>query len=283
MATEFKMDFSQFELTEEQKFLFDLKGYLVIKDVLNERQVAAIREQVRLVTEAKEARSETEVKAGIVQGSTLPGGAAEAILQNPVVKGALKHLIGPEFRLDHVFSVWRELGQGDFLPPHHGGPMRNPHFHYYFSQGQSYAGLTRMVVELNEVGKNDGGTVFLPGSHKANLPVPPSLLAKQDSYGAPFEGYEATPGSIVFFSENTCHAGPVWTNPNHPRVAILFAFCSLGMRWHRYNNVSQEVIDALGPEARWYFRDIWPWDNHGGNGGKNILLVNEDGSYTVSP
>ncbi|HEY0828884.1 MAG TPA: phytanoyl-CoA dioxygenase family protein [Bacilli bacterium] len=283
MATEFKMDFSQYELTEVQKFLFDLKGYIVFPNVFTGDQVSAMKEQVEQINQEKQNRSAAEQKAGIVQGSTIPGGPSEVILSNPIVKGTLHHLIGPDIRLDQVFSVVREKGQGDTQGPHQGGPMRNPHFHYHFTQGQSYSGLTRMVVELNSVGKDDGGTVFLPGSHKANLPVPASFREHKDTYSSPFEGYEAPAGSVVFFSENTCHAGPVWNNPNHSRVAILFAFCNIGMRWHRYSNVTPEVIEKLGPEARWYFRDIWPWDNTGANGGRNQLLVNEDGTYIVSP
>ncbi|QGQ99040.1 hypothetical protein EHS13_31270 [Paenibacillus psychroresistens] len=283
MAIEFRMNLSQYQLTEEQKFLFDLKGYIVFPNVFTDEQVAAMKEQVEQINQAKQNRSAAEQRAGIVQGSTIPGGPTEVILSNPIVKGTLHHLIGPDVRLDQVFSVVREQGQGDIQGPHQGGPMRNPHFHYHFTQGQSYSGLTRMVVELNAVGKDDGGTVFLPGSHKANLAVPASLQEKKISYPFPFEGYEAPAGSVVFFSENTCHAGPVWTNPNHPRVAILFAFCNIGMRWHRYSNVTQAVIDKLGPEARWYFRDVWPWDNSGANEGRNQLLVNEDGTYIASP
>lgn len=283
MPVPYEVDFSQYQLSEEQKFLFDLKGYIVIPNVLSPEQIEAIREQVLGDMERKENRTAVEQKAGIVQGSSVPGGAAEAILKSPVVKGTLKELIGSDFRLDHVFTVKREKGQGDHLGPHQGGPMRSPHFHYHYTEGQAFAGLTRMVVELNDVGLNDGGTMFLSGSHKSNMKVPKSLSEKKDHYGAPFEGYEAPAGSIVFFSENTCHVGPVWQNPDHPRISILFAFCNIGMRWHRHSNVSQEVIDGLSAEGRWYFRDIWPWDNHGGNGGRNLVIVEDDGSLTVSP
>lgn len=273
---EFTMDFSQFVMTEEQKFVFDLKGYLLIPDVFSTIQVEAMKDQVYQLKHPDKAK-------GDVPG--IPGGATEAVFSNPIVKGVLKELIGPDFRLDSTFLVWRERGMGHNLGPHQGGPMSNPHFHYHFTNGKIRAGMVRMVIELNPVSKEDGGTVFLPGSHKANFPIPESLREKKE-YEPPFESYDASPGSVLFFSENTCHAGPIWKNPNHPRVSLFFSFVNVGMRWHRDSHVSPEVIASLGPEARWYFRDVWAWDNIGGRSSdepSNRLLINNDGTLTVSP
>ncbi|MCQ6561548.1 phytanoyl-CoA dioxygenase family protein [Paenibacillus mendelii] len=275
----FEMDLSSFKLSDEQKFLFDLKGYLVIPGVFSEAETAAMREQVYKITHEPGNLAPHE--------KTVPGGASEVVLRNPVVKGALNALIGPDVRLDNQFVVWREKGMRDSQGPHQGGPERNPHFHYHVSDGQIYSALTRMVVELNPVGRRDGGTVFLPGSHKSNFRIPASVRTKRDDMYEPlFDAYECPAGSLIFFSENTCHAGPVWNNPDHPRVAILFAFNHIGCRWHRHHNVAPEVIEGLAPEARWYFRDIWPWDNNdksGRFGGRNVVQVHADGSLTASP
>eukprot|EP01046_Picozoa_sp_COSAG06_P037560 COSAG06_NODE_4252_length_4429_cov_5.719169_6_plen_77_part_00 len=46
--------------------------------------------------------------------------------------------------------------------------------------------------------------------------------------------YDCPPGSAVFFTENVCHAGPVWKRDD-PRVAILFAYSHLATHWHRLN------------------------------------------------
>lgn len=275
----YKMDLSSFQLSEEQKFLFDLKGYLVITGVFTEEETTAMREQVYKLTHEPGTLSAHE--------RTVPGGASEVVLSNPAVKAALNAFIGPDVRLDNQFVVWREQGMGDAQGPHQGGPERNPHFHYHVADAQIYSALTRMVVELNPVGKQDGGTVFLPGSHKSNFRIPASIKTKrEDMYEPYFDSYECPAGSLVFFSENTCHAGPVWNNPDHARAAILFAFNHIGCRWHRHHNVAPEVIERLGPEARWYFRDIWPWDNNdksGQFGGRNVVQVHADGSLTTSP
>lgn len=275
----FEMNLANYRLSEEQRFLFDLKGYLVIPNVFGEAETAAMREQVYHITHATGKLPPHE--------RTVPGGASEVVLRNPQVKAALNTLIGPDVRLDNQFVVWRNMGTGDAQGAHQGGPERNPHFHYHVSDGRIYSALTRMVVELNPVGKQDGGTVFLAGSHKANFHIPASIKTKREDMYAPlFDSYECPAGSIVLFSENTCHAGPVWNNPDHPRAAILFAFNHVGARWHRHHNVAPEVIDGLGPEAKWFFRDVWPWDNNEKTGifqGRNVVQVHADGSTTVSP
>lgn len=266
-----KPDFTGGQLTEEEKFLFDLQGFLIRPHVFDVETTAKMREQVIAMKNGEE----------VVPA---PAGAAEAALLSPQIGGALTDLIGPDLRLDNLFTVVREYGGSDGQGPHQGGPMHNPHFHYHYTDGKIFSGLTRVVVELNDVHHGDGGTVFLPGSHKSNLHVPASLREKKKHYQAPFVDYEAPAGSVVFFSENTTHAGPDWTNRDHPRVSLFFSFCNIGMRWHRRSHIEPSTVEQLSPEARWWFRDIWPWDNAGGRGkGQNLVLIEDDGTLTVSP
>ena len=67
--------------------------------------------------------------------------------------------------------------------------------------------------------------------------------------------YDCPPGSAVFFTENVCHAGPVWKR-EYPRVTILHAYSHLATHWHRLNT-PQEVLNSLSPEKRAYFREAW--------------------------
>ena len=47
---------------------------------------------------------------------------------------------------------------------------------YHMEKGRVHSGLTRVVWELCEVGPEDGGTLFLSGSHKARCPPPPPCI-----------------------------------------------------------------------------------------------------------
>src|SRR5690606_22834164 len=138
---------------------FDLKGYIVIPDVFNETEVQRMKEQVYKIKHDPQSLAPHE--------RTVPGGASEVLLSNPVLKGCLKEFIGDDVRLDGQYVIWRKYSEQK-QHPHNGGPMRSAHFHYHFTDGKIYSAQTRIVVELNQVKRGEGGTVFLAGSHKAN-------------------------------------------------------------------------------------------------------------------
>ena len=65
--------------------------------------------------------------------------------------------------------------------------------------------------------------------------------------------YECPAGSAIFFTENLCHAGPVWQRET-PRVAVLNAYAHLATHWHRLP-IPPEVLSALPREKQAYFRE----------------------------
>ena len=93
--------------------------------------------------------------------------------------------------------------------------------------------MVRVIFELSGVNKGDGGTHFIVGSHKANFPMHEAHLSLKEGRRSPFlMTYECPPGSALFFTENVCHAGPVWQRDT-PRVTILHAYSHLATHWHR--------------------------------------------------
>ena len=64
--------------------------------------------------------------------------------------------------------------------------------------------------------------------------------------------------TLLFFSENLCHAGPVWKRDD-PRVTILHAYSHLATHWHRLN-VPKVVLRSLPREKLAYFRATWVAD-----------------------
>jgi len=68
-----------------------------------------------------------------------------------------------------------------------------------------------VTFELTDVGKEDGGTHFMVESHKANLAMHPGQCSQEAGKRCPsLMSYDCPAGSAVFFTENVCHAGPVW-------------------------------------------------------------------------
>ncbi|MGA8496781.1 MAG: phytanoyl-CoA dioxygenase family protein [Xanthobacteraceae bacterium] len=239
-------------MTEEQKFLFDLNGFLVIEKVLTPDQCDRIKQQIYLMTHDPEKLPK--------HARSVPGGELANLIDHPVVLDVLREIIGPQLRLDFGYVLWREKGERHPMDLHHGGPISDPFFHYFFTGGRPRSGLTRVVFELTDVGENDGGTCFLPGSHKANYHVPDEHRHLEMGLQSPFLYRTRCPaGSVIFFSENTAHGGPPWVNPDHPRAAVFFSYNHIGMQFHRFR-VKPEVRDSLTERQKEFLRDVWVHD-----------------------
>jgi hypothetical protein len=138
--------------------------------------------------------------------------------------------------------------------------MSEPWFHYHVVNGKIDAAMTRVVWELEDVGPDDGGTVFLVGSHKSNFPIPDAAKVLDEDKRSPYiHGYSCPAGSVVLFTENLAHAGPTWRNRDHARVAVFFAYNHLSINHHR-PNWAPEVLEAMTPSQQSFFRGVWNYD-----------------------
>lgn len=167
--------------------------------------------------------------------------------------------------MESSWFTYRTVGDGG--PPPHGGVRNvNPNFNYQCRNGKIYSALTRVVFELNEVKAGEGGTLFLPGSHKANFQIPEGHRQTDSPL---FETYSCPPGSIIIFTENLCHSGVAWQNPDRPRIAIFNCYNFVGCQFHK-PSVPEHVIEGLPPEKQAYFRNVWVWHQGGPDHGKNL-------------
>ena len=161
-------------MSAEQKYVFDLKGWLLLPDLLTEEQLGVLREhQMKFLTQRDELEPEERDNHG---------GPSQILLDHPAVVGVLNEILSHQpmaseecygFRYDHSYTSHRTAGHDNYNPHGGGGFFNfegNSHI-YQMHPGRVYAGLTRVVWELNKVGKEDGGTMFLSGSHKAVLGV----------------------------------------------------------------------------------------------------------------
>ncbi|MCX5660931.1 MAG: hypothetical protein NTW19_14595 [Planctomycetota bacterium] len=159
---------------------------------------------------------------------------------------------GYGFRCDGHYIQNRGYGDPG-IDPHGGGPAVGPIFAYQCKNRQIYSGLTRVVWELNEVERGNGGTLLMSGSHKANWNVPDAHL-KKDSWL--FETYACPPGSLLFFTENLCHSGSPWLNKKHNRLAVFNAYTAADTQYHKLG-WPHEVIEAMPPKRQSLFRGVW--------------------------
>jgi len=249
-------------MTDEERFRFDLTGFIVRPAILAPDEIAAVIDQID--------RIKHDPKSLPVAERGVPGGASSVLIDHPKVVEVLHEVIGQDVRLEGTFCVWRKKGEwaGDL---HGGGPGQiDPIFGYRCQNGRIQAGMVRVVFELTDICKEDGATHFIPGSHKANFPMHPEHMSLEDGQRSEFlTTYECPAGSAIFFTENLCHAGPHWRR-DMPRVAVLNAYSHLATHWHRLT-IAPEVVAGLPREKQAYFREPWIADFRTGPATHNTI------------
>ena len=241
-------------LTEEQRFTFDLKGYIVLPGVIESGLVERLKAHIEIVEKDPESLPPEE--------RSVPGGPFADLIDHPAVTDLLEFTISQnpdKWRLESTFYSIRKYGdQG--IGPHGGGPTLNPNYHYHAHNNKIYTGMLRVVFELNEVVYDKGGTIFMAGSHKSNFKIPKSIFDKsrreEVTKSLLFERYACPPGSIVAFAEACCHSGNTWELEDHPRIAIFYAYNHVNVRHHK-PKYDDAVINALSPARQKLFREVY--------------------------
>jgi ectoine hydroxylase-related dioxygenase (phytanoyl-CoA dioxygenase family) len=239
-------------LTPEETFHFDVAGFLVRPAVLTADEVARLRDQVERIYFQPDTLPP--------QARQLPGGPASMLIDHPAIVDAVEALVGPNLRMETSEPMWRKKGEAFYRPFHRGSPYQSdPIFGYRAEAGRMFLAMVRVIVELTEVRRGMGGTSFIVGSHKANFPLPEQYRVpgvRPD--GDLVVDYECPPGSVVIFTEGVAHTGLVWQD-DEPRIAIFNTYSNPAVRYHR-PSFSPEVLAALPPEKRAYFRPVWYMD-----------------------
>lgn len=247
-------------MTDEQKYLFDLKGWLILPDLLSQEQVAAVREhQMKFLYERDKLPPNQRDHHG---------GPSQVMLDHPVIVGIFNEILGNQglateecygFRYDHTWTSHRKTGNDAFNPHGGGGLLRLPgNTHTYHMQpGKIHAGLCRVVWEINDVEHGKGGTLFLSGSHKTAFPQPKSLVGRDSKL---WETYECRAGSALVFTESLCHTGTTWTSTRNDRLTLFTCYNDVCSKWGGPGNngrVPDEVIQSMPPKRQSLFRGVW--------------------------
>ena len=137
-------------------------------------------------------------------------GQSGALLDHPTLVPILNELVGESspsndssysFRCDDSMTIWREAGftaAEATQSPHGGGGQRARALGYRAQGGTIFSGATRVVWELTGVPTETcGGTLVLPGSHKAEFDFPASVKQPGNAH---MRSYACPPGSLVIFT-----------------------------------------------------------------------------------
>ena len=243
------------ELTEEQKYLFDVQGWLLVPGVLSDAEITEAREFCyRLRDEPQSIASHDRFSYG---------GPLLKLTDHPIILGFMNEFVadpwiwsenGYGFRMESSFLALRKKGDTNFSPHGGNGSMSHGYNSHLYRQnpGSVFSGLTRAVWELNPVKAGEGGTKFMTGSHKAAFPMPEAI---QNEHSPLWDEYDCPAGSVLFFTEGICHTGAKWTNPEVDRVAIFNCYNTIGSRWHDWEP-NADALAEMSPLRRSLFRAV---------------------------
>jgi len=233
-------------MSDTERYLFDLHGYLVVRGALSAEEVAegnaAIAAHAGHVLERTgSALRNTPARAGAFMGGdgktgrgelgellNLPADAGgrffRRLLAHPNLVPYLHEVVGAGYRLDHMpLVIQNQRGSEGFSL--HGGTVGadgtyNPDLAYQWSHGKMYNALVAVSVALTDVGPGDGGFVVIPGSHKANYPTPAALIDGLENVGDALVQPTLRAGDAVIFSEGTVHGAAAWQGEGERRLAL---------------------------------------------------------------
>ena len=268
-----------YEISELQTYLYDLKGYLVVEDVLSPEEVARLKEAVDGTDLADLPPSHRFGSAG-GSAPTGPGFLAwgdrfVALMDHPLVMNVMRAQLGDCFRLDRIFGMHMRKGlPNGRLHSDYGASQpftRAERGRYFVSPGhEALHGFGVAAWNLTDTGPEHGGLRVIPGSHNSHFKLP--KVIREDRYDDVVAIPEAPAGSVTFFSEALTHGTAAW-RADHHRYTLLYKYCASQLSWSRTRVTAPEDAELTERQrllleepagAKWFFPSLFPEEKEEG-------------------
>lgn len=252
-------------MTELEKYRFDLEGYLLVENVLSKSEIDELNSLVteRLAKLPEDALSQAMYAGlngdyGDGKASSGPkhhvgpilhwGRAMQNLINHPKVVPYVQEFVGPKFRLDHQYGIFSKGGE-TALRLHGGATPYNDGFSYHVAGGRIYAGTMVVSFALVDVKAGDGGFCCVPGTHKANFPLPKNV-DNQDASSPIVRQAPQPVGSVIMFTEALTHGTMPW-RPNRERRSLLFKYCPPYASYYKRNPAIPGLNGAKLSDEQW--------------------------------
>ncbi|MDX1428697.1 MAG: phytanoyl-CoA dioxygenase family protein [Rhodothermales bacterium] len=241
-------------MNEEQKYLFDLQGYIVIKNLLPKHLIDECNEVLSRiealepdqypssVIQSKERTDSELYVSNIVEADPV----FHRLIDIPEVLDVVREVSLGLFRLNHTYAIYR-WGEG-YTYMHMGATPLHPKATYTCQNGQIFSLLTKAVFPMLNHRPEDGCFAVIPGSHKACFKRP---WGDHPDENPPLVPVAAGPGDAVVFSEALAHGSMVNTS-GRPRRTVFYCY-SVGYMpdWGKLGlSFSEEFSQSLSEDRR---------------------------------
>ena len=267
-------------MTEEEAYLFDLRGFIVVKNALQPNQIDDLSRRLEAHRSSNPSpilgsdRTILDDDAGAWSASSLLelGGTYLDLVNLPTIAPYLTKLLGEHYRLDHDYAKIdskmpeREKtlylhggGQGAGGPADLVGPSDGGQCFYRYSNGRFFNGLVAVAFELDDVQASDGGFACVPGSHKSNIGLPAAWRHSKTQAEVPdfVQRVAAAAGDAIIFTEACAHGTVPWEGkPGSERRTLFYKYCPHAVAWSpcyynadNYPDLSAEQRQLLMPPS----------------------------------
>ncbi|MCB1516004.1 MAG: phytanoyl-CoA dioxygenase family protein [Hyphomicrobiaceae bacterium] len=264
-------------VTEMERYLFDLNGYLILKGALSASEVDQMNETYDRVEEHARTHqgrswygnvliSNSGRQEGIGMQQLYEAGPVwENLIDHPSWFDKIKHFIGtddpenfdghhgPAF-IDECFGTIRVAGDAQRL--HSGGHVGTVRTQYRFHAGKFHCGQVNILMAMTDIGPGDGATMVVPGSHKSNIAHPQTVpVEKRADDSSSMDGVEGAieahleKGDALLFVDAIAHGSARRTNEQGQRRVAVYRY---GPSWGFFRlpvRPSKELLERL-PEQR---------------------------------
>lgn len=244
-------------MTPEQRFIFDVQGYIVVENVLPPEQVKRMLADM----DAHDIKNPNNDPSKSRFGGFLSWSPDwHGLIDHPKITPLLVEMLGPKFRLDHAYGMAMSANGargGEGL--HHEAGMFHHGSYYVTHRDRMHNGLLVVSYSLCDVNPGDGGFCCIPGSHKALYPVPRQWYGLNDNPMVKQPSVKA--GDVIIFTEALTHGTMPWTNTHHERRSALLKYCPHYMQWA--GKPMDSSFPGLSDRQRLIMQGAYVWERPG--------------------
>ena len=231
-------------ISEQQRYLFDLRGYIVLEGLLSPQKLT----QINGLIDARYRPPERLTPSNCYTDFLHWGAPMLELMIHPQILEWTQELCDELPRLDHCYFYHMRRGEPEPLGMHGSGEQINHSEYFYFKNGKMHNGLIVAAWALNDSGLGDGGFCCVPGSHKANY----RYAFDASLYEEPVVQVPVKAGSVVLFTEALTHGPMPWNAPQERRT-LFYKYCPAAGSWAPWN-------PSQWDQARKHIPDDWSQD-----------------------
>lgn len=238
-------------VTDEDRYAFDLNGYIVLPGVLSGDQLCVLNELIDANDVASRCAAAGRPNfSGFFKWDPL----FRDLLDHPAVLPYLTEWVDTCLRFDHAYGLYNVAGSAG-LELHGGATPFYGVSYYHVADRRIQTALTVVSWALSDVPEGAGGFVCIPGSHKSAFPRPVSLGLEDNPY---LRHVPMKAGDVLIFTETLTHGTAPWTAAE-PRRALLYKYSPGHMAWGVYR-MNDEFKEAFTPAQRRLLEPPYAYD-----------------------